>query len=1026
MTSLSVPFEFITTFLVAVGAYAGAWLALSRPQFSPRGWARWAFGLGWGVLAVAETLYGAQVVNSASNTALVVLRSVAFFLLVVALGWQPPEGRAARSSQPRQPALVGGRPAGGTGSSAGDTRPAKKPEDWGLSPLELVRPDAEWTRAAEDSASGPAVGEPPAPEDQPPPEGPTRGMASFAAGTVFKAAAPAVLALGAALAALRSRLDGNRRLALALGLLGAAELFYAHGGGVANASSPVWLAAHLFELAGGLTLGWWLWRAFRVSIQARFIAALVLLLVLVIALISSTVTQVFVNSSSSQGLRSAASDAGFAAAQLSQKTRSLQASTTTLAAGVLGTLVAQQNSALLDQTVTGLQTQAPLDFMAAFAYGGQGADTLPQAKFLAISEIGPGGKLNLSPAENLILAGSEAVVTALRQGQSAQGIENIGAGEDKLAMVAASPVCVTATGTILGPNCPSSSSIVGAIAMGQLINSAALSEITLAGSAKAVLVDAKGTLLGTALPGAGPLVAPQLQAIETQVIRGGHPFQALGSKGGTTYYLAAVPIGQVPSTTTALGALLVAEPQTVASAQRTVSTTLFLGALAATLFAVGASMITGSRITRPIRELTAAAEQVRHGDLSTRVVVGEADELGLLGDAFNQMTASLGTAAFELREAAVAEARLRDQLETVLQSMTDGLVAVDRRGLVVTINREAERLLSQSAERVIGRHVEDVLVVVDSLGLSLDLPVYRLGTGSVTGFTIPNSRGSQGVPVAVTSAPILDDEGAATGAVAVLRDLVSELQVDRMKTEFLSNISHELRTPLTPIKGYADLLRRKVVPRDKLVSFLNVIVASTERMERIVDMLVDFSAMQAGRLSVRVTSFNLEQVTADLVTKWRGAAPKHSFERDGFIGLPAVAGDTRLLRRAIDELIDNAVKFSPDGGPVTLHGQMDPQRLDMVDISVTDRGIGISTEEMNRIFQDFVQVDASETRAFGGLGLGLAYVRQIIEAHNGELRVESRAGEGSRFTLIIPVWRSGVGGGGRGPASEAPVAVRPP
>jgi PAS domain S-box-containing protein len=345
--------------------------------------------------------------------------------------------------------------------------------------------------------------------------------------------------------------------------------------------------------------------------------------------------------------------------------------------------------------------------------------------------------------------------------------------------------------------------------------------------------------------------------------------------------------------------------------------------------------------------------------------------------------------------------------------MTDGLIAVDRAGNVATINREAQRIAGISADRARGMRVVDVLAVADSSGALIDLPVYHLSGGSAAGFVGAHGRNNGGTPVAITSAPITDDAGTVTGAVAVVRDLTAELEVERMKTEFLSNISHELRTPLTPIKGYADLLRRKDVPRARMNAFLNVIVASTERMERIVDMLVDFSAMQAGRLVVRSVPVDLDKATTELVAKWRDSAPKHTIERIGFEDLPHVAGDARLLPRAIDELIDNAVKFSPDGGPILIEGSMEPGRPGWVRISVEDRGIGISPEQKSRIFQDFVQADASETRSFGGLGLGLAYVRRIIEAHDGELHVASVVGEGSRFSLLIPQQRRpGEGSGG--------------
>jgi two-component system sensor histidine kinase VicK len=959
VSSFSVPFQFIATFLVAVGAYAGVWLAISRPELSPSGGGRTLFGLGWALLAVAETLYGAQLVTDATAAVLVILRSVGFLLLLVSLV----EHQDAGATGPPAPGATG------AGGEAAGTSP-------------------------------PAGG----------------GMWVITAGGFARVAGPAVLGLGAALAAVRVKIDGGRRLALGLGLLGAAEVFYAHGGGAPSSTDAVWWVGHSLELAAGLALGWWLWKAFRVSIQARFVAALVLLLVLVIALISSTVTQVFANSTRANGLKATADAATFEQTQLGTTGQAFLAGTRLL--GYLYGAQVQAKSTSLFSIAEQAQVGGGEDLVGFFARSVTPGGTV-SGQIIGFSALNVSGQPNLTAAEAFILAGSPEVVKALN-GQGTYSVDDLGTTQTVLALLAVYPVCAGA--------CTAGSVPVGAVAIGDLVNTHLLSTLPLPGAFRTTVVGSDGVVLGSTQPGGGEIVSRAVAPIRQTVLQRSQRLQLVSSRGQTSYYVAASPVlGPTPSGgTRTVGALLVTEPTTPSTTQRTESTTLFLGALAATLFAVGASMVSGSRITRPIRDLTAAAERVRSGDLATQVPVGEADEVGTLAEAFNQMIASLGSAAEDLREAASAEARLRDQLEAILQSMTDGLIAVDRAGLVVTINREAERIVSMPAERARGRHIEDVLILVDSSGLSVDLPVYRLSRGSTAGFVAPVSRGAQGAPVAVTSAPILDEHGDPSGAVAILRDLSSEMQVEQMKTEFLSNISHELRTPLTPIKGYADLLRRKVVPRDKLVSFLNVIVASTERMERIVDMLVDFSAMQAGRLLVRPTSFNLDQATSELVHKWQEAAPNHRFDRTGFEQLPAVAGDLRLLKRAIDELIDNAVKFSPDGGPVDVHGEIDPNQPDMVRVSVTDQGIGISNEEMNRIFQDFVQLDASETRAFGGLGLGLAYVRQIIEAHNGELAVESQAGEGSRFTLIIPVWGSGGDGRGRGRRPDGPVTVTPP
>jgi PAS domain S-box-containing protein len=973
MSAFAAPFHFVATFMMAVGAFACVWLAVSRPESAPRGWTRFVFGAGWAFLGVAETVHGAQFVQGDSLTAVLALRTIAYFLLLVALLFPV-------SPSPGEPGFR--RPGMRQNSAAG--RPV---------------PSSGWM----------------------PPEGRRGRFWGVTATTVTRTAGPAALALMAALFALRSRLDGARRLALALGLLGASEIFLARSG-TSTTLDATWVVGHGLHLLAGLALGFWLWRAFRVSVQARIVASLVLLLIIVIATISATVTNAFARNVREDAFRTEAAQVMFEGTRFAEQANSMQT-----VAGLMGLVtkpyVAANNKAAVEEIFNTLfKSQQPptstvgVDFV--FALTPQAAcQGQPQCggTILGSAVAAVNGQSAVNDLEGLVIAGSPEARWAL-QGVQTASVDDIGASKSKLAVMGAVPVWS-------GP--PSSSPVIGAVVAGRIVNKNFLESLPLPGKVPVTVIGANGELLGSSLDrGADKLLAEQQSDILARAIQQGGVVRKEATVGSKSYYVVTGPL--LRSDGKRVGAVMISQEQTLAATQEQVAKTIFLGALAATLFAVGAASISGSRITRPIRELTYAAEQVRRGDLKARVPVAEADEVGLLGEAFNQMTTSLETQAADLREATLQEIQLRGELETILQSMTDGLIAVDRTGRIVTVNREAERITGVPADRARERKVERVLAVVDSSGEHVELPVYRMAGGSAAGFIAGNPTAGQGIPVAVTSAPITDDDGTITGAVAVLRDLTSELEVETMKTEFLSNISHELRTPLTPIKGYADLLRRKVVPRAKAISFLNVIVASTERMERIVDMLVDFSAMQAGRLMVRTGPFNLDRATADLVSKWEESAPKHFFERTGFESLPSVAGDPRLLPRAIDELIDNAVKFSPDGGPISIHGEIDGQRPSRVRVSVTDHGIGITAEQMSQIFQDFVQVDASETRAFGGLGLGLGYVRRIIEAHEGELQVESAPGEGSRFSLLIPMQRTGDFGGVRSVHNEtAPIPVIP-
>jgi two-component system, NarL family, sensor histidine kinase BarA len=227
-----------------------------------------------------------------------------------------------------------------------------------------------------------------------------------------------------------------------------------------------------------------------------------------------------------------------------------------------------------------------------------------------------------------------------------------------------------------------------------------------------------------------------------------------------------------------------------------------------------------------------------------------------------------------------------------------------------------------------------------------------------------------------------------------------------MKSEFLSNISHELRTPLTPIKGYAEMLAKRDVAPDRQRAFASGILDSTIRLERIVGLLVDFTALEAGRLSPKARLVDMAAMLQRLSTEWSDRASRHQVVAEIEPGLDMVMGDERLLRRSIEEVIDNAVKFSPDGGEIRLVARNrhvnGASGSDKIEVSITDQGIGIDPDDAARVFSDFQQVDASATRTFGGLGLGLAFVRRIVEAHDGTVEVDLDHTTGTRLIVRIP------------------------
>jgi len=281
-------------------------------------------------------------------------------------------------------------------------------------------------------------------------------------------------------------------------------------------------------------------------------------------------------------------------------------------------------------------------------------------------------------------------------------------------------------------------------------------------------------------------------------------------------------------------------------------------------------------------------------------------------------------------------------------------------------------------------------------------------------------------PVAVSAGALRGPGNELVGQVLVLRDLRREREVERMKTEFLSRVGHELRTPLTLIMGYADLLLRRSVPAETAQMWYEEILVSAKRLLRVVEMLEFFASAGAGRVLLRPEPLDVRELVEAVVAPWSDRlTPPSTITRRVGRRVPEINGDKRWLALAIDELIDNAVKFSPGGATVTVTALVvsgrppqEPTRLSgalstttgdgpgavpVLEISVMDRGKGMTPEEQATAFGEFVQGDSSDTRPFGGLGLGLSLVQRVVEGHGGVVKCTSLAGRGSTFTVILPL-----------------------
>ena len=453
-------------------------------------------------------------------------------------------------------------------------------------------------------------------------------------------------------------------------------------------------------------------------------------------------------------------------------------------------------------------------------------------------------------------------------------------------------------------------------------------------------------------------------------------------------------------------AIVLSAPRTQEDATREdLFRVLFLVAMGAAAGALALAALAGERIGAGLRRLTVAALAIESGNLDARAEVTTEDELGVLGRSFDSMAASLRNLTADLRTAAIDEAELRGRLEAVVGGMGEALVAVDGDGVITDFNAAAEELFDVPARTARGRTIGDVVRMRSEDGTDLTRRLRRpvLEAWSAAGSVrLPDGRD---VPVALSAGALRGSDNEVSGAVFVFRDERREAELERMKVEFLANISHELRTPLTPIKGFASILQTRELPAAQAKGFADEISVAADQLERVIGQLVNFATIVGGRLSLDPEPMPVRPLLDATIKPWKErVGPTHTITRRVAARTPSVLADRSYVAQALEELLDNAVKYSPDGGKIVVsalvaEGEDGPE----LEISVSDEGVGIPADRLGTVLQDFRQGDGSSTRRFGGLGLGLALVHRIARAHGGDLRIASTVGVGTLVTISLPL-----------------------
>jgi two-component system, OmpR family, sensor histidine kinase VicK len=338
----------------------------------------------------------------------------------------------------------------------------------------------------------------------------------------------------------------------------------------------------------------------------------------------------------------------------------------------------------------------------------------------------------------------------------------------------------------------------------------------------------------------------------------------------------------------------------------------------------------------------------------------------------------------------------RERSFAILANIADGIVAVDREGKVVLWNHAAEQITGVQGEDALGRTPADVLQ--RTLESGSDTPVGDRLVSIV--------RGREEVWLSVTEAVMRDPAGAVAGRIFAFRDISSDRLVEQMKSDFVSTVSHELRTPLTSIYGFAETLLRQDVMfgEEERRTFLGYIASESQRLTGIVDALLNVARLDTGDLQVNLAPTDVRDVVGELVESARGAGTNvngHTFVVDIPDEPLAASADRDKLRQVFQILLDNAIRYSPEGGTVTVGVE---RKEGAVEVSVADQGIGIPQADQEQIFRKFYRGAGAETRVGqGGTGLGLFIARGLVTAMGGRIWVESREGEGSTFAFRLPV-----------------------
>jgi len=522
----------------------------------------------------------------------------------------------------------------------------------------------------------------------------------------------------------------------------------------------------------------------------------------------------------------------------------------------------------------------------------------------------------------------------------------------------------------------------------------ACTTISTAAGLQVAVIGTGGRVLCDSARGAGPTarIEDEPEVRDAFTSGKGHAIRASGPSGDRLLYVA-VRQAQGGETRVVRAAVpLTSVGDAVSQTRWLLAASLLVGLLVA----AGAALVLARRLLRRLQRLLGFAGKLAAGEAPPYLAPERPDDVGELEAQLGEMARQIGGTIGELRVE-------RERLEAILRGMVEGVLVTDLTGGVVLMNARARDLLALPPDATPrGRPLVE-LSRDPALG---ELMRELAGGASIASRDVTLSAGT-GPTLQVNAARLRGADGEAFGFVLVLHDVTELRRLEVIRRDFVANVSHELRTPLTAIKGYAEtLLGTAGDDRETARRFLAVIDRHSERLGRLINDLLTLSDLELGRTPMRLNAVTVAAAVDDVLQIFADSVARAGVVVEAQVapGLPPVHADGDRLRQVLINLVDNAIKYTPAGGRVLVHGVLasGTEHGGMVEIAIEDSGIGIPAQDLPRLTERFFRVDKARSRELGGTGLGLAIVKHIVQAHGGSLAISSALGQGTTVRVFFP------------------------